>query len=95
MKYHEAKKIKHAFSLYRLHNASVESVIDVIDSLVEKEKIQKYCGKKTTWGDFDSCLGALPGVANACCGHGIRSEAYIQFTNGVTIRGFILEKEDL
>jgi hypothetical protein len=36
----------------------------------------------------DPCLGTLPGVSNACCGHGVPSEAYIQFENGVTIHGF-------
>lgn len=34
----------------------------------------------------DPCLGYLPGVDNACCGHGT-GEGYIQFKNGVTIRG--------
>jgi len=33
----------------------------------------------------DPCLGCLPGVAFACCGHGDR-EMYIAFENGVTIR---------
>lgn len=39
-------------------------------------------------GKPDPCLGHLPGVDNACCGHGIPEAAYIRFTNGVTIRGF-------
>ncbi len=50
------------------------------------------CGS-TKWsgdGEVDECLGILPGVDNACCGHGVPKEAYIRFTNGVTIRGFIL-----
>ena len=38
--------------------------------------------------DHDPCLGTLPGVANACCGHGERSESFIQFESGVTVRGF-------
>lgn len=40
----------------------------------------------------DACLGLLPGVANACCGHGTRAESYIQFTNGVTVRGFMVDR---
>lgn len=36
----------------------------------------------------DPCLGWLPGVKNACCGHGIPRRSYIQFENGVIIRGF-------
>lgn len=39
-------------------------------------------------GDPDPCLGMLPGVSNACCGHGVPGEAYVQFENGVVIRGF-------
>lgn len=36
----------------------------------------------------DGCLGYLPGVDFACCGHGNRDDAYIAFKNGVIIRGF-------
>jgi len=52
-----------------------------------------FCGIPNTAEGHDSCLGALPGVMNACCGHGVQSEAYIQFTNGVTIRGFEIDKQ--
>jgi hypothetical protein len=44
------------------------------------------CGKLPTKEGHDACLGTLPGVIDACCGHGVR-EAYIIFENGVTIRG--------
>ena len=36
----------------------------------------------------DECLGRLPGVKYACCGHGDPRYAYIYFENGVVIRGF-------
>jgi hypothetical protein len=36
----------------------------------------------------DPCLGLLPGVTDACCGHGDRSRAFVAFENGVLIRGF-------
>ena len=39
-------------------------------------------------GEPDPCLGNLPGVDNACCGHGIPSESYVRFTSGVVLRGF-------
>lgn len=39
-------------------------------------------------GEADPCLGELPGVDNACCGHGIKSESYIRFTNGIIIKNF-------
>ena len=39
----------------------------------------------------DPCLGKLEGVKNACCGHGERESSYIQFENGITVRGFSSE----
>lgn len=47
-----------------------------------------HCDKRNTPEGHDGCLGTLPGVVNACCGHGCREESYIQFENGVTLRGF-------
>lgn len=35
---------------------------------------------------YDACLGRLPGVVAACCGHGV-DDGYILFENGVNIRG--------
>lgn len=53
----------------------------------------KKCGKKfAAQGVADPCLGDLPGVKKACCGHGIREKAYVMFTNGVVIRGFEIDK---
>jgi len=46
-----------------------------------------HCGKSQTENGHDACIPDLPGVMNACCGHGIVSEAYIQFENGECIRG--------
>lgn len=48
------------------------------------------CGQQEWSGDgaVDNCLGLLPGVSNACCGHGDPTCSYIQFTNGLLIRGF-------
>lgn len=42
-------------------------------------------------GEVDPCLGILPGVDNACCGHGVKSQAYVRFTNGVVLRNFDIE----
>lgn len=44
------------------------------------------CGKFPTVEGYDSCLGDLPGVDFACCGHGVE-DGYISFKNGITIRG--------
>lgn len=46
------------------------------------------CGELPIDGLYDSCIGKLPGVKNACCGHGNTGRAYIQFENGTTVRGF-------
>lgn len=56
-----------------------------------KKRSCGYCGKENIvkgHEEYDRCLGILPGVMNACCGHGNSKQAYIQFENGVTIRGF-------
>lgn len=49
-----------------------------------------YCGLygNSNNGDVDPCLGFLPGVTNACCGHGDPEESYICFQGGLVIRGF-------
>ena len=54
----------------------------------------KKCGlvfEGSNMGDTDPCLGELPGVDNACCGHGIRAESYIRFKNGKVIKDFVIE----
>lgn len=38
-----------------------------------------YCGLSDAKEGHDGCLGTLPNVMNACCGHGIEDDAYIQF----------------
>lgn len=42
----------------------------------------------------DPCLGHLPGVRYACCGHGV-DHGYIFFENGVIVRGSfeLIEKQ--
>lgn len=46
-----------------------------------------YCGKEDTKEGHDGCLGTLPGVMNACCGHGSIQDSYIQYWDGKIIRG--------
>lgn len=48
------------------------------------------CGLHPTPEGHDPCLGTLPGVRNACCGHGDPDEAYIEFDCGVVVRGFVV-----
>ncbi len=45
------------------------------------------CKRMSTEEGHDSCLGSLPDVANACCGHGDDTEAYIQFNDGLIVTG--------
>lgn len=46
----------------------------------------KKCGKNRTPEGHDGCLGALPGVKYACCGHGV-VDGYVYFESGIVIRG--------
>jgi hypothetical protein len=48
------------------------------------------CNRHQTPEGHDPCLGTLPGVVNACCGHGVPGDAYIVFENGVRVVGFTL-----
>lgn len=45
------------------------------------------CGKKRTPEGHDPCLGKLPRVMNACCGHGNENEAYVQLSGGGRLSG--------
>ena len=41
-----------------------------------------HCGLNYTKEGHDGCLGTLPGLMNACCGHGDTKDAYVQFLDG-------------
>jgi hypothetical protein len=61
------------------------------DGLIETDRYTvtrrcPACLKPRTIEGHDPCLGALPGVNFACCGHGVH-RGYISFTNGLIIRG--------
>jgi len=49
----------------------------------------KQCGKHPAEDEHDPCIANLPGVRNACCGHGDTEEPYISFVGlpRVTLRG--------
>ena len=46
-----------------------------------------YCDKPDTEEGHDACLKTLPGVMNACCGHGVNANAYVQFSGDHSITG--------
>jgi len=47
-----------------------------------------HCDLPRTKEGHDGCLGSLPGVMNACCGHGeFGSGTYVQLLDGTSISG--------
>lgn len=56
-----------------------------------KERMCGFCNLPTTKEGHDPCIANLPGVKNACCGHGSEKDSYIQFENGVVVRGFRID----
>ena len=50
------------------------------------------CGADVGPDRPDACFGMLPGVIDACCGHGFRRRAYLHWANGLIIRGFQMQK---
>ena len=46
-----------------------------------------HCHEYPTAEDHDACLGELPGVMNACCGHGTSEDAYVQLNDKSILRG--------
>ena len=47
-----------------------------------------HCGKNRTTEGHDGCLGTIPNIMNACCGHGESRMSYIQFSDGSIVQGF-------
>ena len=46
-----------------------------------------HCGYGNTSKGHDACIGTLPGVLNACCGHGVDREAYVMLETGERMSG--------
>jgi len=44
------------------------------------------CSEYPTEDDHDPCISRLPGVAYACCGHGVE-RGYVKFETGLILRG--------
>ena len=79
-------------SKWRGHN--IQFIFDYWIYSDTKQKVSEnknrscgYCNRENTKEGHDGCIGELPDVLNACCGHGISSEAYVQFCDGTDIRG--------
>lgn len=76
-------------SLYRGHaiekdDSGVYRFVDTGEPVPETWKSRPcgICGLHNTPEGHDGCLGTIPGVRNACCGHGVEQEAYVQFEDG-------------
>lgn len=52
-----------------------------------RERTCGACERPNRADGHDACIGVLPHVRNACCGHGSPSEAYVQFDDGSVLRG--------
>lgn len=51
-----------------------------------QERVCPSCGGLPTEKGHDPCIADLPGVAFACCGHGV-TNGYVKFEDGRIIRG--------
>lgn len=71
------------------HNGKEWIYSDNKKSTIETHKSRPCgkCGKHETKEGHDACLRTLPGLMNACCGHGDNNEAYVQYWDGRTIHG--------
>ena len=50
---------------------------DTLEPTVGNDRPCGHCNEPDRPDGHDPCLGTLPGVANACCGHGRDAEAYV------------------
>lgn len=55
------------------------SIIDASVPIRPKTRTCKACGLTVDPFEPDPCLGYLPGVVDACCGHGGERNAYVAF----------------
>ena len=87
----EMKKLKMNYfrgHQIRLHNGRWEySDSGELVSKSWKNRPCGHCGKSNTKEGHDGCLSILIGVINACCGHGVESDAYVQFAGGRSVQG--------
>lgn len=75
-----------------LENDKLYKKFDNNFEVIYEENLKLWCpkcgmSKYTKEDGIDPCLGKLPGVDDACCGHGV-DKGYIKFMNGTIIRGY-------
>ena len=77
------------FRGHKIHKRGSIWVFSDINEPVTATRPCGHCGMASTPEGYDGCIGYLPGVQNACCGHGDARYAYIQFTNGKRVSKWI------
>lgn len=79
-------------NLYRGHNIEMKNGVWVYSDTqspvnLDPDRICGVCHKSNTSLGHDDCIANLPGVINACCGHGNIDDAYVVFFDGQRISG--------
>ena len=60
--------------------------MDTLEPSDENPRACPWCGGLPLEGDEDACLGHIPGVTSACCGHGVE-RACLMFDDGTFMQG--------
>lgn len=58
---------------------------DTLEPTVSNPRPCGRCGKDRTPEGYDACLGHIPGIINACCGHGDDKEVYFILEGGTRV----------
>ena len=81
-----------SFRGYKIHKEGEEWLFSDIAEPVSQTWKRRPCGHcklPNTPEGHDGCIGHLPGVMNACCGHDELKSTYILFAIGLSLRGLI------
>ena len=74
-----------------------DQVFDDSGKFYNRQRPCRRCGRSPTAEGYDACIGYLPGVFSACCGHG-QEESYCVMDDGhSTIRNLqeVMRERDM
>lgn len=54
---------------------------------IKNDRPCKRCGRKPTPEGHDACLGTIPYVKSACCGHGVKRPFTLPYRENIYIEG--------
>ncbi len=77
-------------STLRGHKIELHDAVWIYPDTKEHCSVRRECGfcdRVDTSEGHDGCLGTLDGVMNACCGHGVTRDAYVQLSSGKRLAG--------